>query len=236
MELKKELKKLIDLQNIDSQIYDFESRMEIFPVKIQEIDNIIESKTEGVKQAEEELKNLQVSKNDKETDIKGKEEKIAKHESELYQIKNNKEYKALQQEIDSIKADISLIEEELITLFDNIESAQNNIQEEKKFFDNEKLELEKQKAQIHQEEKDLKAKVSELKTKRDLAQYEIQQELLRKYKKILEHRGRTAVAKLTDDSCGGCNMQLPPQVINQIKIQKEIIQCENCSRILYTDE
>jgi hypothetical protein len=236
MELKEQLKKLIKLQNIDSEIYDCESQIEVFPEKIGEIDNIINSKTEKVNNAEEELKKLQVLKNDKETDIKAKEEKIAKHESELYQIKNNKEYKALQQEIESIKADISLLEEELITLFDDIESAQKTIESEKKFFENEKDKLEKKKSGIKQEEKDLGAKIKDLQSKREQAAVDIPPEILQKYNRILGYRGRTAVAKLNGDSCGGCNMQLPPQVINEVKLQKNIIQCENCSRILYAEE
>ena len=236
MDLKQQIKKLIDLQDYDSEIFDLETQMNVFPEKIKEIDDIIESKTEGVKKAEDELKSLQVAKNEKENDIKSKEEKIAKHEGELYQIKNNKEYKALQHEIDSFKADISLLEEDLLTLFDDVENAQKTIEEEKKFFQTKKGELEKEKEKINQDQKSIAVKVTELQTKRQEAQNVIQPEILQKYNRILEYRGRTAVAKLTGDSCGGCYMQLRAQVINQIKIQKEIVQCENCSRILYAED
>ena len=38
------------------------------------------------------------------------------------------------------------------------------------------------------------------------------------------------------DACGGCNMNLPPQVINEIMMKKNLIFCESCARILYIEE
>ena len=235
IDLKTEIGKLVQIQKIDSQIYDLESRKRSFPARLDEMDRSLEEKTEGCELAEEKLKKLRVLKNEKETDLQASEEKIKKHESELYQIKNNKEYKALQQEIENIKADVSLLEEEIIGLFDEIETAAAKLQEEKELFENEKASVEKEKDIIRSEEKELDKELTSLKQQREDMSGEVDTSLLDLYSRILVHRGRTAMSRLSGEFCSECNMHLRPQVINEIRLRKKIVQCENCARILYVE-
>lgn len=236
MNYKEEIKKLIDLQEMDAEIYDLRSQLEVFPTRIKEMDDSLETKKGGMEAADEALKMLQVSKNEKEMDMQDKEEKIKKHESELYLIKNNKEYTALKHEIDSIKADVSLVEEDIITLFDEIEAAQSRCAEEKKIFEEETQQVEKEKQVIKGEEKQLTERVNSLASQRAEVVSAIDPALLGRYEAILESRGRIALTKVTDEFCGGCNMHLRPQIINEATLKKNIVVCENCSRILYAEE
>ncbi|MDD5136387.1 MAG: C4-type zinc ribbon domain-containing protein [Candidatus Omnitrophica bacterium] len=41
---------------------------------------------------------------------------------------------------------------------------------------------------------------------------------------------------LKGDACQGCFRVLPPQVANEVKMNEEIIFCEYCARILYSEE
>ena len=234
--IKNEVKKLIQLQEMDSHLFDLKSQLETFPERLNEMDESLEAKKGGMEEAEEDLKRLKVLKGEKETDMQAKEEKIKKHDGELYQIKNNKEYQALQQEIDSIKADVSLVEEEIIKLFDEIEAAQSRFEEEKKKFEEEKQSVEKEKGVIKEEEKKFSAEFDELKVKRDEFASGVSGEALGKYQRILDKRGKTALAKVEGNFCSECNMQLRPQIINEAKLQKALVFCENCTRILYAEE
>lgn len=56
-------------------------------------------------------------------------------------------------------------------------------------------------------------------------------ELLEKYKHIKQHRV-PPVAVLSDDRCGGCNMNLPAVVLRSIKVGAPYVECENCGRIV----
>lgn len=236
MDFKEQIKILISLQAMDSEIYDLESRKESFPARIKEMDDILEQKKGGMNAAEDALKQLQVAKNEKEVEMQGKEEKIAKHDAELYQIKNNKEYEALQREIESIKADVSLLEEEIIVLFDQIESAQCKCAEEKKAFEEEGRSDEREKEQIRAEDKLVSEKLAGLKGERKAVAAGVDSEVAIRYERILESRGRIALAKVIGESCGGCNMHLRPQLINEAQLMKGMVFCENCARMLYGEE
>ncbi len=236
LDLKVEIKKLIKIQEVDSEIFDLQIEKETFPGKRQQLDNSLEEKNSGMKNAEEKLKGLQVLKNEKENDLQAAEEKIEKHEAELAQIKTNKEYKAMLEQIDGLKADVSLIMEKVIGLFDEIESAQSDLSEEKRLFDEERKKAEKEKGEIDSEEKKVDARLDELKGKRVDLVRDTHQKTLERYERILKNRGRCALSMVNGGFCEKCHMRLRPQVINEAKLMKALVICENCSRILYTED
>ena len=228
--------RLIKLQEIDSEIFDLEEQKNSFPQRILEMDESLESKKSGMEEAEVKLKFLKVAKNDKENEMKSREEKIVKHEGDLYQIKNNKEYQALLKEIGSIKADVSLFEEEIIKLFDEIEEAQNMFEKEKSTFDAEKQGIEEEKNKIKTEEKEISTKIDEKRKERDEIIKGISVEVFNKYSAILKNRGRIALAKVNNGFCGACYMQLLPQVVNDAQMKKKITYCNYCARMLYAED
>ena len=236
LNLKEEIKKLVQLQAVDSEMFDLQAEKENFPERIKQMDASLDAKMGGMKSAEDELKRIQVAKNDKENQMQSKEEQIKKHQADLYQIKTNKEYKALEQEIESIRADVSLLEEEIIGLFDQIEAAQAKLEEEKKIFENEKQLVEKEKAAIKTEEKKVSDRLSEITAARSGMAQGIDQGVLRAYERILKSRGRVAIVKVNGEFCGECNMHLRPQIINEAKLRKSLTFCENCARILYDED
>jgi len=60
--------------------------------------------------------------------------------------------------------------------------------------------------------------------------------LLKRYEKVLENRGKTALSLISGECCSECNMKLRPQIINEAHLNADIVICENCQRILYTED
>ena len=60
----------------------------------------------------------------------------------------------------------------------------------------------------------------------------IEPELLERYKVIRQH-SMPPIAKLIGGQCTGCNMALPSAVSRRIAEGKELVECDNCGRILY---
>ena len=76
-------------------------------------------------------------------------------------------------------------------------------------------------------------RLGELDAKRAGFIQDIDKGILSKYEKILENRGGTALGRVNGEFCGACHMTLRPQVINEAKLKKNPVFCENCARILY---
>ncbi len=60
--------------------------------------------------------------------------------------------------------------------------------------------------------------------------------LVRRYETIRSKRGGVGVVEIKNDSCGGCNVLLPPQQVNAIQRAETMEQCPRCQRFLYWPE
>ena len=76
------------------------------------------------------------------------------------------------------------------------------------------------------------AHLEELKAERTAAAEGVEAAYMERYKAVREQKF-PVMAKLSNDQCLGCNMGLPSAVAKQIAGSDEIVECENCGRILY---
>jgi len=231
--IKEQIDSLIELQVIDREIYALNMEKREKPEEIKAIEKVLEAKKAGIKEAENNLKTSQVKLKDKEVTLQQKEEQIKKLQTQLYQLKTNKEYSAMTTEIEGVKADNSLIEEEIIKLMDEIEADKENLTQEKKLFKNEEANAQKEKTIVDARMKEIDSKLAEFLAKRKSIAPNITQKVLARYERVLENRAGLAIVLIEGDACGGCHMNLPPQVISEAKLREDIIICQSCSRILY---
>ena len=231
-----QIKMLIELQEIDGEIYNKKKVLDEVPAKMKELDDLLEQKSADVKNLEENSKKLQLEMKEKEVEMGSKEEAIKKYQTQLSQVKTNKEYTALEKEISTIKADNSLLEEDIINLLDKIESVKGDIKKEKDVLEQEKKKIEEQKKKMEEEKKAAQVEFDDLNNKRKDFTAKVDKRVLSKYERILHNKAGLAMVPVADDACGGCNMNLPPQVVNEARLKKELTFCGNCARILYSTQ
>ncbi|MFA5084737.1 MAG: hypothetical protein WC482_00010 [Candidatus Omnitrophota bacterium] len=236
LNLEEQLKLLIELQGLDTQILRIERDLESIPQELKKMDDAFEEKKSNLKKMEESLKMLQVKRKEKEVDLASKEGSIKKLQSQLYQIKTNKEYAALEGEIARTRADDSLIEEEILKIFDQMDAENQKILKEKEFLKTEEDKLAQQKKKFGDEVSRIKAQADGLNAQKTLLAGKIDKAILAKYNRIIRSKDGLAVVPVAGDSCQGCFRILPPQVIHEIRTKKELICCGNCARILYIEE
>ncbi|MBF0215678.1 MAG: hypothetical protein HQL30_01655 [Candidatus Omnitrophica bacterium] len=234
-EYKEEIKKLVSLQDVDSRIFEIMTEKETLPAKIKKIKADLETKKQALNAAEDKYKKVQVAKNEAENSLLSAETKIKKHEGELALIKTNKEYSAMIEQIAGLKADVSKIEEKILTLFDDIESALKLVNSEKSLFQNEQKSSEQVISGITSREKELDTQLSAMNADRDRLKAGIDRQFLARYEQILKSRGKCALSRILEDMCSECNLQLRPQLINEVKLKLRVVTCDNCSRMLYEE-
>ncbi len=237
MDLKKEIQKLIELQEIDGKIISCKKDRDFTkPQLIAEITAAFEEKRNITRQAEEELKNLQIIKKQKELDLQTKEEAIKKNQAQLFQLKTNQEYQAKIKEINSLKADVSVKEEEILQVMEDIDAAVKKLEERKSLVSRQEVEFKQEKSKIEEEIKQVEAEINHLQGKRDILAKEIEPDLLQKYEYLLENRSGLAIVGVKSGVCQGCYMSVTDEVINQMKLYKEVMTCPMCARMIYPQE
>ncbi|MFH1381060.1 MAG: C4-type zinc ribbon domain-containing protein [Candidatus Omnitrophota bacterium] len=234
--VEEQIRMLVELQELDAEIFGKKRILELAPEKTKEMDAILEEKTGRLKALEEELKDIQLKRKEKEVDLAAKEASIKKYEAQLTQVKTNKEYSVLQKEIADIKADNSILEEEIIGFLEKIETVEKDIAKERELLAVEKKKIDSEKKKIEEEIKAIQAEFDELNKKRQEFTAKVDKNLLSRYEKILYKTDGLAMVEIVDGACGGCNMNLPPQVVNETRLKKEVTFCGNCARILYSKD
>ena len=154
----------------------------------------------------------------------------------MHQVKTNKEYSALQDEINRVKADNSVIEEAILNIFDQVDIENKGIVAEREILKKEDLAMAEEKKVLAASADEVKVEVDNLRVRRNELAVKVDKNILTRYGRISANKDGLAVVPIIDDSCQGCFGLMPAQVINEVRMKNAIVCCENCTRILYIEE
>lgn len=236
VQLKEQISKLIDLQESDTQIFNLKDELEAKPDEIKKLETLIEEKKKKLADSEKKLHDLIKQRKDKELELATKEESAKKLESQLFSLKTNKEYSAMMKEIEGMKTDASILQDQILEILDKTDKEKENFDKEKQAFTQEEKRIKEEIEKIKGRIKEIEGFLSDLQAKREVKAAEVNSKILAQYERVLRNRDGLAIAKVFNDACSGCNMSVPPQVVNLIKMSDRIVSCEICQRILYLDE
>jgi predicted nucleic acid-binding Zn-ribbon protein len=229
------LKKLVALQKIDAEVYEFKREIKEQPALIADIKAKYEKKRARYEEMLQRAQDIERARKAKELDLKVKEQDIVKANAALMTLKTNKEYQAKLFEIENIKADKSVLEEEILKSFDEASKAGEEMAKEKAILDEEEKKYLAEKEKVDAAVKVLLDKVATFEGQRAAASEGIDKATLSMYERLLENRMGSAMVPITNDSCGGCFMKQTAQMLNQLKMCDSIVRCETCARILYLE-
>lgn len=234
--LKTQLGSLVKLQTVDSEIYALRLEKSAKPEEIKVMEAAFEAQKAQLAELDKQALDLQKQRKDKELELASKEEGIKKLQGQLYSLKTNKEYQTMLQQIQDAKADTSVIEDKVLELFDKADGVKNAAEKEKQKLKDEEKVFFSGKKKIDDRVKEIDDRLAQLEAQRKQSLQDVDPKILIQYERILANRDGLAIVTVKGNSCGGCNMFVPPQVINLIKMYEHIITCEMCNRMLYIDE
>jgi len=155
--------------------------------------------------------------------------------SKLYTgvVHNPKELLSLKHETESLKRRIDKQEEELLDIMGQVEETETQEGSYNQEFSELTQEWQQKQGSLTQKRAESEREVASLNESREEALQQIEPSSLKLYQQVRTIREQ-AVVKVQQGQCQGCHMTLP---IGQAQKAKagEIVQCSNCSRILYVE-
>ena len=223
------------LQEVDSQLFELRRQQADKPRELEQAEAQTAAQDARVKDADGKLKTAQLAQKEQEVELQSKEGNVRKLQGQLFQVKTNKEYSAMQHEIETLKADNSLLEEAILKGFDAIEAANRERQQEQRRLAESQARLAQERTRIEAELAVIGEQIAQLERQRQTLVPDVPAAALVLYERVLKMRQGVALVPLLNDACGGCHRRLPPQVINQVYLNAGLVTCEACNRILYFD-
>jgi len=235
--VEQKLKALYDLQTIHTKIDKIRQVRGELPMEVADLEDDVAGLETRIQKIKAELDDLEDDIVIRKNLIKDAQANTKKYETQLNEVKNNREYDAISKEIEIQGLDIQVSEKKIrefgfeITSKTAIyEKALGDLEARKSDLDAKKAELGTITAETQKEENELTALA-------DKATPNIEERLLVAYNRLRQNaKNGLAVVTIRRDSCSGCFNQIPPQRQSDIRQRKKIIVCEHCGRILVDEQ
>ncbi|MDH5560890.1 MAG: C4-type zinc ribbon domain-containing protein [Deltaproteobacteria bacterium] len=225
------VKTVLKLSNQDRLIQNHRKKLEVIPEKKKRLKQYLAS-------LEKELGNLRNSVSDISTQVREREilimvenEKIEKSNQRMLAVKNQKEFAALQKEIDAAKKTVKRVEDQILDLEEKKEPLEEELSNASKDHEKKLEKITNEHNEISEKEKGLTEELETTLKARDELLAKLNEDIRSQYNKLIRRNIIPAAVEINSGNCLGCAMTIRPQVFNDI-IRNAGGVCPNCQRIL----
>ena len=228
---------LVKIQKIDLETQRVKALLANVPLQIDALDQQLEAFTRNIDEQQVCLTDFNKQYRAYESDLQLNHSKIKKSEEKLRSVKTNKEYQSSLKEIDDLKAIRAKIEDEMLAFLEKIESAEKALQDRKRQHQEFVEETNQKKAALQSDAEQSQKKLVELESDRKAIAAKLDDDLIALFNRVkAKHSNGVAIAEVKNAVCLGCNMNIPPQIYNELQRRDSLKYCPSCERIIYWKE
>ena len=237
MSVEQKLKNLYSLQTKLSEIDEIKTLRGELPLEVQDLEDEIEGLSHRLHKYEEEIEHIKGDIAHKHESIKEAQEMMTRYQSQLDDVRNNREYDNLSKEIEFQSLEIELLRKKINDAERLINLKTGDLEKGRAALESRQQDLNQKTAELDEIVADTKADEEKLREKAKAIETTIEPRLLTAFKRIRQSsRNGLGIVYVQRDACGGCFNKIPPQRQLDIRMRKKIIVCEYCGRIMIDPE
>ena len=237
MAVEQKLKNLYSLQTKLSEIDEIKTLRGELPLEVQDLEDEIEGLSHRLHKYEEEIEHIKGDIAQKQESIKEAQAMMTRYQSQLEDVRNNREYDNLSKEIEFQSLEIELLRKKINDAERLINLKTGDLEKGRAALETRQQDLDQKKAELDEIVADTKADEEKLREKAKAIETTIEPRLLTAFKRIRQSsRNGLGIVYVQRDACGGCFNKIPPQRQLDIRMRKKIIVCEYCGRIMIDPE
>ncbi|HUO58704.1 MAG TPA: C4-type zinc ribbon domain-containing protein [bacterium] len=227
------LKELVELQRIDSGLDELEKIKKNLLQESLSLDVGVATQKNKLQEEKKNLENLLKQRKTLEIEAGALDHKITKYLGQQNEVKSNEQFLALKQEIEKCKEEKGVIEEKVLDLLFQEDELKKNIQDMTADLERFEKKAAEGKKEIQQKAADCDKAAGDKREERKKQASLVSGDFAAGYEALRGHGKKIAVAQVLDDqTCGGCHMNVPPQILNELKKNMTIQRCD-CGRFLH---
>jgi predicted nucleic acid-binding Zn-ribbon protein len=235
--VEQKLKALYELQTIHTKIDRIRQVRGELPMEVADLEDDVAGLETRIQKIKAELDDLEDDIVTRKNLIKEAQANAKKYETQLGEVKNNREYDAISKEIEIQGLDVQVSEKKIREYGFEIASKTQIYEKALADLEARKADLDAKKAELGTITAETQKDENELTKHAEKATVTIDERLLVAYNRLRQNaKNGLAVVTIQRDSCSGCFNQIPPQRQSDIRQRKKIIVCEHCGRILVDEQ
>ena len=232
--MKQQIERLVTLQKIEAERARIQAeltaiacRLDTLSQQIQEKQDLIDLETTAIGEKRTTYRSL-------EQDVKANQALIQRSQERLKAVKTNREYQALLKEIEELKSQNTRFDDQMLALLQEIEGEESLVCTTGEDLKKLSQAFEDEQKVIAKETEVQQNRLRELDGERDACSKQADPNLLKLFNRVRSvHSRGNAVVQAIDSICNGCNVNIPPQMYNELQRCQSVKLCPNCQRIIY---
>lgn len=231
--IKEQIALFVELQEVDMTTLRLREQKAQLPETPAAVKRLIQQAQQTMTVATNLQKETQASWKSLEIDLETQEASIRKSKGRLNDLKTNKEYQAHLFEIDLAGKKLGQVEEQLLLIMDRAESVDQQVLNAKEEMVRQEAALEAALIKVEVAEADIDRELDVLSHSHERLVRQLDEKLLKQYEQVRSsHSGRPMVPIL-GGTCSGCQLQVPPQLVSEVKRGEALHVCSHCQRFLF---
>jgi len=228
-----ELEQLLILQDRQQKIRQIENEIKNLPLQRKLLESQLSETAAALEAIKQKARQVEVDRKKLELDVGTRTDSINRLKTQQYQTRKNDEFQAMGHEIERYEDEIRKIEDQELELMDQGDKLKVEVAAEEKKSTATKDSVSRQMTDLGEKGKALEIRLQELSKERIALAGEMDEDLLDRFERLFASKGDSAIVAVEHGFCTGCHMRLTTATVNAVEAGKEIVNCEQCGRILY---
>jgi predicted nucleic acid-binding Zn-ribbon protein len=223
------------LHRLHRQFSDLTERLDRGPKLIRAAEANAKHRDELLTQAKSDAQARRMAVDKKQLLLRTNEDKVKDLRRKLNAATNNREYQALLEQIAADEMAKSVLEDEILDELEQVDGCQKRIAEAEGALSAARQKLEQVRAAVAAQQPSLQADVARIEAELHQTEADLPGEVREMYTRVVRQKGEDALATVDNQFCGGCNQQIPLNMLGQVMLGQPIF-CKTCGRLLYMAE
>jgi len=234
--MNEDLRRLVRVQEIMVVIDALQEKIASIPSEVARLEKDLLAAQKDAETDRARVGELNKDRRRLEMELMGIESKISKYQSQLLEVKTNKEYQAMLHEIESCKTERAALDETILLEMEEGEKRSAALRSMEETLERKRRETSQGKTRLDGEGQELKGQVERLESERAEIMTGIAPAYLDPFVKVARQRKGLALVAVRDERCGGCHVRVMPKLIQQVRRATGLIACDSCKRFLYVPD
>jgi uncharacterized protein len=229
-----DLERLIALQQLDTAADAARKRLADEPVREKAFAARIDAAREHLAAAKAHLADNQNARRAIEKDVAVHQGRLSKFREQAMAVKTNVEYHAVQKEMSFAQSEIKALEDKILERMLEADELGAAVKRADADLASEQKAVDAARKEMASEHTALEASLGRMRDERAALVSALPPQILATFEQVARKRNGVAVAEARDGICTVCHVRLRPQIFNTVLRNDDIVQCDSCSRILYS--
>jgi predicted nucleic acid-binding Zn-ribbon protein len=231
--LSQNLSPLIELQKLDLRIVEIQEQRRNIPERLHTAETPLREAKQLFQETNATMEALTKERRMHEKDVEAQDAHNDKMRARLSEIKTNKEYQAHLFELQMANKKKSEIEDKVLACMEKIEQLQQSLKDAGEKVNTAEQAFMREKQALDELDRKLSGELAELGIQQRDRAAQVERGLLERYTKLKHARKDHALAAIKGGMCSGCRLQIPPQLVAEVKRSQDLHTCPYCHRMLY---